>query len=61
MQRVNPLKEENAILDYRGDKRTTPSGALAEINRLKQAGNLDDHQQQLLDDLQEYIKAKFIN
>jgi exodeoxyribonuclease-1 len=61
MQRVNPLKEENAILDYRGDKRTTPSGALAEINQLKQAGNLDDHQQQLLDDLQQYIKAKFIN
>ena len=61
MRRINPLTEDDAIVDYRGDKRTTPSGALAEINQLKQADELDDHGQQLLDDLEEYIKEKFIN
>jgi hypothetical protein len=59
MQRINPPKQEDAIVDYRGDKRTTPSGALSEINRLKQAGDLDDHRQQLLDDLEGYIKNIF--
>ena len=61
MKRVNPLKEEDTLVDYRGKKRTTPSGALAKINQLKQAGDLDDHQQQLLDDLEAYIKTKFKN
>jgi len=59
MKRINPLTEDDAIVDYRGDKRTTPSGALAEINQLKQADDLDDHGQQLLDDLEGYIKTKF--
>jgi exodeoxyribonuclease-1 len=61
LKRINPLTEEDAIVDYRGDKRTTPSGALVEINQLKQAGDLDDHQKQLLDDLEEYIRNKFRN
>ena len=61
MKRINPLKQKNAIVDYRGDKRTTPSGALVEINQLKQAGDLDDHQQPLLDDLEEYINSTFKN
>jgi len=56
---INPLRQEDAIVDYRGDKRTTPAGALLEITQLKQAGNLDDHQQQLLDDLEQYIKTQF--
>ena len=61
MERINPLTEEGAMVDYRGDKRTTPSGALVEINQLKQAGNLDNHQQQLLDSLEGYIKNTFGN
>jgi hypothetical protein len=32
-----------------------------EIDQLKQAGDLDDHQQPLLDDLEEYIKKTFKN
>ena len=59
MQRINPSKQEVAIIDYRGNKRTTSSGALVEINQLKQAGDLDDHQQQLLVDLEGYIKTRF--
>jgi exodeoxyribonuclease-1 len=61
MQKINPLKEEDAIVDYRGDKRMTPSGALGEINQLKHSGDLDDHQLQLLGDLEAYIKNKFKN
>jgi hypothetical protein len=59
MQRINPPAPEDAMVDYRGDRRTTPSGALAEINRLKQAGDLDAQRQQLLDDLEGYIKTNF--
>jgi hypothetical protein len=59
MQRINPLTEEDALVDYRGERRTTPSGALAEIKHLIQAGDLDDHQQQLLEDLAAYIKNAF--
>ena len=59
MQRVNPRTEEDALIDYRGEKRTTPSGALTEIKHLLQAGDLDTHQRQLLDDLAGYIKNTF--
>ncbi len=61
LQQINPLTEEDAIVDFRGDKRTTPAGALAEISRLKQAGGLDEPRQRLLDDLAEYIRDKFKN
>ena len=59
LKRINPLSQEDAITDYRGKKRTTPNSALIEINGLKQAGDLNDDQQQLLDDLEEYIRTKF--
>ena len=59
MQRVNPRTEEDALIDYRGEKRTTPSGVLTEIKHLLQAGNLDDQQQELLDDLAGYINTNF--
>jgi exodeoxyribonuclease-1 len=59
MQRINPLTEEDALLDYRGERRTTPSDALAEIDHLVQYGDLDDHQHRLLDDLAGYIKSTF--
>jgi exodeoxyribonuclease-1 len=61
MKKINPLKAEDAIVDFRGDKRMTPSGALGEINQLKHSGDLDNHQLQLLGDLEAYIKNKFNN
>jgi len=61
MQRVNPLAEEDALIDYRGERRNTPSGALTEIRHLVQSGDLDDQQLQLLDDLAAYIKNTFGN
>jgi exodeoxyribonuclease-1 len=59
MSRVNPPRQDDALLDYKGEPRMTPSGALAEIDRLRQSEQLDDAQFQLLDELEEYIKAKF--
>lgn len=59
MQRVNPLQDTDAMMDYRGERRTTPTGALMEIKLLKQAGDVSDHQLQLLADLETYIRTKF--
>jgi exodeoxyribonuclease-1 len=59
LRRINPAREEDAILDYREVPRTTPSAALAEIRRLKKSGNLDSQQKKLLDDLQNYLKTNF--
>jgi exodeoxyribonuclease-1 len=59
LRRINPAREEDAILDYREVPRTTPSAALAEIGRFKKSGNLDSQQKKLLDDLQNYIKRNF--
>jgi exodeoxyribonuclease-1 len=57
--RINPAREDEAIVDYRGEPRMTPSAALAEIRHLKKSGELDDHQMRLLDDLQNYIRNNF--
>lgn len=59
MRRVNPQRQEEAMVDYRGEPRLTPSGALSEIKRLKKTARLDKNQMQLLHDLQNYIKSKF--
>jgi exodeoxyribonuclease-1 len=59
MRRVNPLRAEDALLDYRGDQRTTPAAALKDIRNLKANGQLDDRQIRLLDDLEKYICGRF--
>jgi exodeoxyribonuclease-1 len=59
LRRVNPMRPEEAMVDYKGEPRLTPSGALSEIKRLKKAARLNKNQIQLLDDLQNYIKSKF--
>ena len=59
MTRINPAAQEEAIEDYRGEKRTTPGSALAEIAQLKQAEDLDDEQCRLIEDLGEYIRSTF--
>ena len=59
LRRANPTREDDAIVDYRGGLRMTPSAALAEIRRLKQSGKLDKNQMKLLDDLQNYINSNF--
>ncbi|MEJ2730264.1 MAG: exonuclease domain-containing protein [Deltaproteobacteria bacterium] len=59
LRRINPNREDQAIVDYRGEPRMTPSAALAEIRHLKKSGELDDNQMKLLEDLQNYIKSNF--
>jgi len=59
LRRINPAREDEAIVDYREAPRMTPSAALAEIRRFKKSGKLDNQQKKLLDDLQNYIKNNF--
>lgn len=59
MQQVNPPNNDDALLDYKGERRTTPSDALAEINRLRDEAGLDGMQIQLLDELTDYIENNF--
>jgi len=59
MGRINPSKEADAMVDYRQESRITPAGALIEIKRLKQTGDLTDHQIGLLSDLENYLCTQF--
>ena len=59
MERINPLRDADAMVDYREERRTTPTGVLIEINRLKQSEELTNHQIQLLIDLENYLYTKF--
>jgi exodeoxyribonuclease-1 len=60
MSRVNPRREDDALVDYKGERRTIPSGALAEIKKLRLSANLDHAQHRLIDDLEQYINTTFI-
>jgi len=59
VRRVNPMREDETIVDYKGKPRRTPSIALKEIKRLRKSVGLDQHQAELLNDLQHYIEHKF--
>lgn len=59
LNRINPAREKDALVDYREQRRTTPRDALNEINRLKQSGELDRNQLRLLADLEFYIQSQF--
>ena len=61
IERINPSKEADAMADYREERRTTPTGALIEITRLKQTEDLTNHQIRLLSDLENYLCTKFKN
>ena len=60
MSRVNARREDEALVDYKGERRTIPVSALAEIKKLRQTGELDHAQDQLLDELEGYINDTFI-
>ena len=57
--KVNPSKQEDALIDYKGERRTTPRGALAEIDQLLQSPDLDSSQHQLLEELAIYLRSRF--
>ena len=58
-QQIDPIKESDALVDYRGYNRATPVGVLGEINRLRHTGDLDKEQLELLNELQNYIQTTF--
>jgi exodeoxyribonuclease-1 len=60
MSSVNPRREDDALVDYKGERRTVPVGALAEINQLRQTQEVDHIQDQLLDELERYINNTFM-
>ncbi|MEE9496410.1 MAG: hypothetical protein V3V39_07770, partial [Desulfobacterales bacterium] len=53
-----PDKAE-AMLDFKGERRLTPSVALSEINHLRGTARLDKNQIELLNDLEIFIKSNF--
>lgn len=59
MEVVNPESEEGAMVDYRGKKRTTPAGAMAEIQRVREEDKPDPEQTELLDELEAYLCSNF--
>lgn len=59
MRRVSPKKEDEAMLDYRGQKRRTPADAHADIDRIRRERDMDSHQKALLHNLEEYLKQAF--
>jgi exodeoxyribonuclease-1 len=59
MKKVAPASHEDALCDYRGNLRTTPAFALAEIKELKQSSTLGSIQLRLLDELEAYIYSNF--
>jgi exodeoxyribonuclease-1 len=59
LKRVNPPREQDALVDYREQRRTTPKDALVEINRLKQSDEFERNQLRLLLDLENYIRTQF--
>jgi exodeoxyribonuclease-1 len=60
MQQVHPNNTDGALRDYKNDKRTTPTNALAQIDKLISEINLDEQQLELLDELTEYLKSNFL-
>jgi exonuclease I len=59
MRKVTPPTHEEALCDYKGNLRTTPASALAEIKELKKSSALTNIQLRLLDELEAYIYSNF--
>lgn len=59
MKRVNAGRAEDALRDYKGERRMTPAEALLEIDELKSQEHLDTEQQALLAELKTYLQQMF--
>ncbi len=57
--RVNPVFEQEALIDYRGKQKLTPGAALVELADLRARKSLNKKQQSALLDLEKYIKNNF--
>lgn len=59
MKSIHPENPEDALLDYKGEKKRTPAFALSEIEKLNTSSELDGEQVELLKDLRQYIMNTF--
>jgi len=59
LKHVHPASDEDALVDYRGQRRLTPTVALKEIKSLREEGALGKSQKKVLDDLERYLENKF--
>lgn len=59
LNRIHPKQAENAPVDYRGQKRLTPLGALKEIDAIREERELNENQIKVLGNLETYLKAEF--
>jgi len=59
MRCVSPKNEDDALRDYKNQKRTTPTDALLRINQLRKEAELDNQQIELLDELKNYVQQNF--
>lgn len=57
--RINPPQKDQALQDYKGERRMTPSGALEEIQDLQHQAGLNLDQRRLLEDLKSYLLTTF--
>jgi len=59
MKKVNPSRKDDGLLDYKGDRKTTPESAMDEIAALRNGSGMDHDQLALLHELEEHIKDNF--
>ncbi len=60
MKKVNPVFDEEAMVDYRGRCRLTPRQAMAQITTLRDEGTLEEMEQTILGELENYLKQNFV-
>lgn len=56
---INPQNEDAALIDFKNNKRLTPSRASVQISELMANPEISLHQRALLEDLGRYLKDKF--
>lgn len=59
VDRINPKSNEAALVDYKGERRTTPIAALSEIKQLRHLEDLTPEKRNLLSDLERYIRERY--
>ncbi len=59
LKAVNPLDNDDAMVDFRGDKKMTPVAALEDIEEIRNEQELDDEQLMLIKELENYIEERF--
>jgi exodeoxyribonuclease-1 len=59
LRQAHAEHDRNIMVDYKGQRRTTPWMAQREIEQVRREENLDDVQRRLLDELEAYIQKTF--